>query len=324
MKKLNHEKDVCIIIESNGTGENQANACMISHYNLIAHLTVSSLPFTGFGWNDNDIVLNTSPFWHIMGLTQLLVALTVGAKFIIPTNLNAKNIAISIKKYKVTSIILTPTIITDFIKDQQSDCDFNSLKKVICTGATLNKKLANQFIELFDIEDMRQAYGLTEMTGFVTMEPVHSDRIEACGYPVPLSQVKIVDKNSGNDLGFGKVGKILLKSPQLFLGYYNDLNQTFNAIDEDQWFITDDIGFLDKNGRLHIIDKNCDFIDYKGVNVSPTAIESILLSHEAVMEAAVVGIPYKESEQLPGAFVVINNDQDITSEQLLHFANGKR
>ena len=176
------------------------------------------------------------------------------------------------------------------------------------------------------------------MCGFATIEPIGSSDCETCGVAVPGVQIKIVDTDSDVVLGATQVGEVCIRSPQLFTDYLRGdqtSNQSFadtlNAIDSDGWFHTNDIGYYDNKKKLQIVDPIEDFILFRGLHISPTSLEAILLSHFAVKEVAIFGTSDKTDGQIPTALVVlkpidnnnsIKNDENLT-KMLKEYINGR-
>ena len=149
------------------------------------------------------------------------------------------------------------------------------------------------------------------MCGFATIEPIGSSDYDTCGVPVPGVQLKIVDTDTDVVLGPTQVGEVYIKSAQLFKGYLRDeqndksFDDKLEAIDSEGWLHTNDIGYYDQNHKLQIVDPIDDFILYRGLHISPTSLEAILLSHFAVKEVAIFGTSHKNDGQTPTALVVL-------------------
>ena len=170
------------------------------------------------------------------------------------------------------------------------------------------------------------------MCGFATIEPIGSSDYESCGVPVPSVQIKIIDTDTNVVLGATQVGEVCIKSQQLFNGYLNSvqsdqLDRKSNAIDSDEWFHTNDVGYYDQKKKLQIVDPIDDFILYRGLHISPTSLETILISHFAVKCAAIFGTSHKTDGQSPTALVVLkpsfnNKINEDVSQILKDYING--
>ena len=165
IKSVNSKEKNCLLVETNGSFDpSKAKSCFISDFSLLSQITISSLPVTGFNWTSNDTVLNTTSFTHINGLIQLFCALASGSQFVIfQHNLqtNTELLYRTIEQWSVSAAIFTPYVIIQMIKEEELDpTTVRSLKKVICTGASMPKNMGHKFIDKYDIQDFRQSYGI--------------------------------------------------------------------------------------------------------------------------------------------------------------------
>jgi len=197
---------------------------------------------------------------------------------------------------------------------------------VLCGGAALPNNIAEQFVEKYDLEDFRQAYGMTEMSGLSTFERYGSKSYTSIGVPIALIQMKVVDLETGQPLGANQQGEIWLSGPGVFKGYYGNEEETKSMIDTDGWIHSGDIGYFDLDRKFYIIDRLKDIIKCDGHSMAAVEVESLLLSHEAVLETAVVGMPHEISGELPTAYVILKEQYSngkINEKELLEFADSK-
>jgi long-subunit acyl-CoA synthetase (AMP-forming) len=143
-----------------------------------------------------------------------------------------------------------------------------------------------------------------------------------CGHVSRITELKIVDINSGQSLGPNIDGEIWLRGPQMFSGYLDNIEATKEAIDSDGWFHTGDIGHYDQNERIFITDRIKEMIKYGAWPLSPVEIEQFLLTHESVAEVAVVGIKHEIDEQWPRAYVKLKEGKSATEEELVKYVAG--
>jgi acyl-CoA synthetase (AMP-forming)/AMP-acid ligase II len=134
---------------------------------------------------------------------------------------------------------------------------------------------------------------------------------------VPNSESKVIDMVSGDELGPGETGEICLRGPQVMLGYLGDPEATARTIDADGWLRTGDIGYLDEDGWIFIVDRLKELIKYKGYQVAPAELEALLLSHPAVADAAVIPSPDEAAGEVPKAFVVLRDS--ATPDEIIAF-----
>ena len=162
---MNSKEKNCLLVETNSSFDpSKVKSCFITDFCLLSKITISSLPVTGFNWTSNDTVLNTTSFTHINGLIQLFAALAPGSQFVIFNHKLLSNTLLlfrAIEEWGVSAAILTPYVIIQMIKDEHlGPATVRSLKKVICTGASMPKNIGHKFIDKYDIQDFRQAYGM--------------------------------------------------------------------------------------------------------------------------------------------------------------------
>lgn len=161
---------------------------------------------------------------------------------------------------------------------------------------------------------MINGYGLTEASPEVTNNPPHAVKYHTVGVPLPGTEVRLADpENPRRELERGKEGEVQVRGPQVMLGYWNQMESTHEAI-VDGWLRTGDLGKFDEEGYLRIVDRLKDLIKFRGYSVYPSEVEKVLLTHPAVAEACVVGMPDPIDGEVPVAFLVFKPGapQDIT------------
>jgi 4-coumarate--CoA ligase len=143
------------------------------------------------------------------------------------------------------------------------------------------------------------------------------------GILIPSTECRIVDTETGKDLGLGEDGEIWVRGPQVMPGYLNNEKATKETIDEDGWLHTGDIGHVDADGHFTIVDRLKELIKFKGFQVPPAELEALLVTHPAVADAAVIGVPDDEAGELPKAFVVLKEGHDVSAEEIQAFVATK-
>jgi 4-coumarate--CoA ligase len=140
---------------------------------------------------------------------------------------------------------------------------------------------------------------------------------------VPNTETRIVDPLTGEDLGVDSDGEVWVRGPQVMQGYLNNPEATAATIDDDGWLHTGDIGHIDADGHLYVVDRLKELIKYKGFQVAPAELEGILLTHPALADAAVVGLPDEEAGEVPVGYVVLKPDQSASPEDIQEFVAGQ-
>lgn len=172
------------------------------------------------------------------------------------------------------------------------------------------------------IKVIRNGYGMTELSVVSNLSAREDDEDwekyenPATGRPLPGFLSKIVDIETQETLDVGQTGEICFLGEQVMLGYWNNPEATSQTIDQDGWLHTGDVGYYDEKGRLHVVDRLKELIKYKGYQISPSEIETVLLSHPAVKDAAVAGKPDERGGEVPVAFVVRQPGANVTAQEI--------
>ena len=250
---------------------------------------------------------------------DLMPTVFVGATYILLSQFEPISYIETIERENVTHIMVVPAQIIAMLNAPNFSHDaLKSLEMILSLGAplhrehkdALNKKLPGRFYEL---------YGLTE--GFVTVldKNDYAAKPDSVGAPPPFFEMQIKDEN-GNELPPGEVGEICGRGPILMPGYYKRPDLTEEAI-KDGWLHSGDLGYVDDDGFLYLVDRKKDMIISGGVNVYPRDIEEIVVQHPAVQEAAVFGIPHEKWGETPLAAVVLHQGKVASSEDLRDWIN---
>lgn len=173
------------------------------------------------------------------------------------------------------------------------------------------------------VKFIRNGYGMTELSIISNLSARENEddslEIAPTGVCLPGFLSKIVDIETQETLDAGQVGEICFKGEQLMMGYWDNSEATRQTIDSDGWLHTGDVGYLDDKGSLHVVNRIKELIKYKGYQVSPSEIESVLLSHPAVKDVAVIGRPDERSGEIPMAFIVKQPGATITVQDIQDF-----
>lgn len=175
----------------------------------------------------------------------------------------------------------------------------------------------------------RNGYGMTELSVVSGLSGRDDDADDDLfenpdsGVLVPGFLSKVIDVETQETLEAGQMGEICYLGEQLMLGYWNNPEATRQTIDQDGWLHTGDVGYFDNKGKLHVVDRIKELIKYKGYQVSPSEIETVLLSHRAIKDAAVAGKPDERSGEVPVAFIVKQPDAKITAQDVQEFVKRK-
>ena len=194
--------------------------------------------------------------------------------------------------------------------------DLSSLRMVFSGAAPLSAELAAEAGTRLDCEVV-QGYGMTELSPVTHATPSGDFVPGSVGVTVPNTELRIVDVETGADLGVDRDGEVWVRGPQVMKGYLNNPEATASTVDNDGWLHTGDIGHVDDNGHLFVVDRLKELIKYKGFQVPPAELEGVLLEHPGIADAAVVGRPDEEAGEVPVGYVVLKTDVgDVTPDQI--------
>ncbi|XP_011639198.1 4-coumarate--CoA ligase 1-like [Pogonomyrmex barbatus] len=308
-----------VILCSSGT-TGLPKGVTLSHKNLIAFLTKISQP--RYLDTKNGRILLLVPFYHGYGMSLLFVCLYSNSTAIIMPAFEPKLFLTLIQEYKITHVPTVPSILTFLAKHPLVErYDFRSVRELICGAAPLAKDMIAAVKGRLGIKAIRNGYGMTELSivsGLSSRDDDDDDSHETpqSGVPLPGFLSKVVDIETQETLDAGQVGEICYLGEQVMLGYWDNPESTRQTIDQDGWLHTGDIGYYDDKDRLHVIDRVKELIKYKGFQVSPSEIETVLLSHPEVKDAAVASKPDERDGERAVAFVVKQPGAKVTAKDL--------
>ncbi|CAG8779672.1 21591_t:CDS:10, partial [Dentiscutata erythropus] len=295
------------ICYSSGTTGKQKGV-EITHTNVIASIT-QIIPFSSF--KTRNVFIGVLPFFHIYGLVFIVNLVPVlGASAIVLSSFNLETFCRCIQKYKANFIYAVPPIIHALVKYPSIE-NMSSVKIVFSGAAPLSKGLIDDFYNLYKVP-IQQGYGLTESTSIITL--CEEERIVSgsCGVLIPNLQIKILSEDQ-HELGYDEPGELCVRGPNIMKGYLNNKQATDATIDNDGFFHTGDVAVVDRQGNFFIVDRIKELIKYKGFQVAPAELESVLSTHPAVLDAAVVAsFSEKDSTEYPIAFIVLNPKYEKT------------
>ena len=308
--------DVVALPYSSGT-TGLAKGVMLTHRNLVANIaqTLASIQI-----QPEERLVAALPFFHIYGMQVLMnCSLRAGAAVVTLPRFDLGQFLQAHQDYRITRSFVVPPIVLALAKHPLVDTfDLSALRQVLCGAAPLKAELAMECGERLDCEVV-QGYGMTELSPASHLTPPGWFKPGSVGVTAPNTQTRIVDPVGGVDLGTGEDGEIWVRGPQVMMGYLNNLQATLTAIDRDGWLHTGDIGHIDADGHLYVVDRLKELIKYKGFQVPPAELEAVLLSHPDVTDAAVVGLPDEEAGEIPAGYVTLRPGASADRGEILEF-----
>ncbi|XP_034192631.2 luciferin 4-monooxygenase [Osmia lignaria lignaria] len=288
---------------------------------VIRHFAISSPDIV----NNNVTTLALLPFFHAYSFSVLLVRLTFGNKSVILPRFDEKMFLRTIEKYRIGYLTVVPPLMVFLAKHPIVDkYDLSSIQEMWCGAAPLSEEIAKTVSRRLNMKNIKQGYGLTETTLAVIKSPNNNTKYGSIGTLAPGISGKVISVNegdSGRALGPNNFGELCFKGNLIMKGYCNDELATAATIDKDGWLHSGDIGYYDEQGYFYIIDRLKELIKYKGFQVPPAELETVLLSCPGIKDAAVIGLPHEEAGELPAAFIVKQEGSNITAEDVNKFVN---
>jgi long-chain acyl-CoA synthetase len=293
---------------------------MLTHRNLVAN-AIQIRHWITDAQEGKEILLGVLPFSHAYGMTVCMnLAICLASAIVLLPTFVTKDVLKAIYKYKPTFFPGVPTMYTA-LNDYPGVRKYrvSSIRACISGAAPLPVEVQEAFEKLTKGK-LVEGYGLTEASPVTHANPLRGLRkAGSIGVPVPGTEAKIIDLETGEDLPSGEIGELAVRGPQVMAGYWNMPELTAQVI-QDSWLRTGDMARMDEDGYFQIIDRKKDMIIAGEYNVYPRDVEEVLYEHPKVLEAAVVGIPYEHQEQAVRAFVkafiVLKHGEEATEEEI--------
>nr|AAR20793.1 luciferase [Pyrocoelia rufa] len=296
----------------------------LTHMNVCVRFSHCRDPVFGNQIIPDTAILTVIPFHHGFGMFTTLGYLTCGFRIVLMYRFEEELLLRSLQGYKIQSALLVPTLFSFFAKSTLVDkYDLSNLHEIASGGAPLAKEVGEAVAKRFKLPGIRQGDGLTETTSAIIITPEGDDKPGACGKVVPFFAAKIVDLDTGKTLGVNQRGELCVKGPMIMKGYVNNPEATNALIDKDGWLHSGDIAYYDKDGHFFIVDRLKSLIKYKGYQVPPAELESILLQHPFIFDAGVAGIPDPDAGELPAAVVVLEEGKMMTEQEVMDYVAGQ-
>jgi acyl-CoA synthetase (AMP-forming)/AMP-acid ligase II len=308
--------DVVALPYSSGT-TGVSKGVMLTHRNLVANIAQT---LGGAEVADDDVVMAVLPFFHIYGMQVMMnTSLRAGATVVTMPRFDLPQFLQLHQDHRVTRSFVAPPIVVALAKHPIVDqYDLSSVRQVFSGAAPLSAELASEAGARLHCE-VAQGYGMTELSPVSHITPPGGFKPGSVGVTAPNTETMINDLSTGQAVGIDIDGEIWVRGPQVMKGYLNNPEATAATIDDDGWLHTGDIGHVDADGHLYIVDRLKELIKYKGFQVAPAELEGLLLTHPAVADAAVVGLPDEEAGEVPVGYVVLKPDESVSESELRTF-----
>ncbi|MGH7907811.1 MAG: class I adenylate-forming enzyme family protein [Candidatus Binataceae bacterium] len=325
------DHETSVLMYTSGT-TSRPKGVMLSYQDFTAYVTANIEMADG---SDRGVALVCAPFYHIAGMTALMTNLWTGRKMIVMPQFDSGEWLALVARERVTHAFVVPTMMKHILDDPAfAKTGLSSLRNLAYGGAAMPFGIIRHAIEAFPQNvGFVNAYGQTETTSSLTVLGPEDHRLEglpgeielklkrlnSIGRPLPDVEVKVRDEG-GIDAPIGQIGEIIIRTPRLMKGY---AGRPDDAALADGWRATGDLGWIDEGGYIFFAGRKDDLIIRGGENIAPAEIEAVLMSHPAIEEAVVIGVPSLEWGETIKAFAVARQDRQITAAELAEFCRSR-
>ena len=309
--------DECAILFTGGTTGTPKGA-MLTHRNIL--YTAQNVCYHERAVPD-DVALCFLPLNHVFGGNHIMNSTFYGCgTLVLHKSFDMDRLLSSVQTDKITRLYSVPTVFIRLLNTANSRKYLTSVNYCFSAATSMASEIVRQWQEEFNLT-IHEAYGMTETSSLVTFNHRYHHKIGSVGTPAGIVEVKIVNKED-NEVSPGESGEIVIRGPNIMKGYFNQAEETEKVL-RNGWLHSGDIGRLDEDGYLYILDRIKDMIISGGLNVYPTEIEEILYTHAAVEECAVVGMPHTEYGEAVSAFVKRKQDLECSENDLIDYCKNR-
>lgn len=318
--KIKPEEDVAVFQYTGGT-TGLPKGAMLTHANIYINAQQARMWFSKVD-EGNERILAALPLFHVFAMTAIMtLAIKSAAEMVMMfPRFNADDAMKMIQKHKITFFPAVPTIYT-MINNHPDVQKFNltSLKACLSGGAPLPVEVKKQFEALTGCK-LVEAYGLSETSPGATSNPLYTlNKAGSIGVPLPGTEVRIMSCEKRNqEVSQGERGEICIRGPQVMKGYWKRPEETQNVF-QGGYFHTGDIGYMDEDGYIFLVDRMKDLIICSGYNVYPRVVEEAIYQHPGVEEVTVIGVPDKKQGESVKAFIKLKTDKKVTPQEIRNF-----
>jgi len=287
---------------------------MLTHRNLLANLVQIDAIETA----ELKAMIACLPFFHIYGMVVVMnLGLMRGATCVTLQKFDLEAFLRVLQDWPIDVAHIVPPIAVALAKHPVVDnYDLSHLRWLFSGAAPFGPHLTDAVEARLGVK-VRQGYGMTEASPATHYTVPGAERTGKIGPLMPSTEGRMVDPQTGLDVAVGEAGEVWVRGPQVMKGYLNNPEATAKTVDADGWLHTGDIGVVDADGYLEIVDRLKELIKVKGFQVAPAELEALLLKHTSIADAAVIGVIDGECGEVPKAFVVAR--EPITSEAVMAF-----
>ncbi|MFU8925352.1 AMP-binding protein [Acinetobacter puyangensis] len=313
------------VLQYTGGTTGVSKGAELTHRNLIANmLQVDAIFASKFGGGDSLVgerIVCALPLYHIFAFTVCaLYGMYRGAtNILIPNPRDLPAVVGELRKYKPAFFPAVNTLFNALVHNEEfKQLDHSNLKIAIGGGMAVLPSTAEAWHKVTG-SIIIEGYGLSETSPLASVNPpINTAFTGTIGIPAPDTDIAILD-DDGNEVAIGEQGEISIRGPQVMKGYWNRPDETANVMTDDGFFRSGDVGIMNDEGYVKIVDRKKDMILVSGFNVYPSEIEEIVAKHPKVLEVATIGVPDERSGEVPKLFIV-KKDASLTAEEILAYA----
>ncbi len=314
--------DVAFLQYTGGTTGVSKGATLL-HRNVLANVAQNALwiesAYVNHPRPDRTTYICALPLYHIFALTvNALMGMQQGAhNILIPNPRDIPAFVSELQKYEFNVFPGLNTLFNALLNNEDfKKLDFSGLLLTLGGGMAVQAPVAKRWKELTGCA-ISEGYGLSETSPVATANRFDAEFSGTIGLPIPSTDIAIRDED-GKDLPLEEVGEICIRGPQVMAGYWNRPDETAKVMTKDNFFKSGDMGFINAEGYVKIVDRKKDMILVSGFNVYPNEIEDVVAGHDGVLEAAAIGVPDEHSGEVPKLFIV-KKDPALTEDEVLAY-----
>lgn len=310
--------DIAFLQYTGGT-TGVAKGAILTHGNMVANMCQARAwlsPSISIG---REILISPLPLYHIFSLTVSMVFVSIGATNVLITNpRDIPGFIKELRKWKFSVLPGVNTLFNGLLNNPDfKTLDFSTMRISLGGGMAVQKAVADKWKSVTG-KVLLEAYGLTETAPAACINPLNLKEYNGfIGLPISSTEVVIKDDNDKN-LAIDEIGEICIKGPQVMPGYWHRDDETAKVMTADGYFKTGDVGFMNSDGYVKIVDRKKDMILVSGFNVYPNEIEDVVATHPKVFEVAAIGVPDEKTTEAVKLFIV-KKDESLTAEEIIAF-----
>jgi long-chain acyl-CoA synthetase len=311
-----HADDTAFLQYTGGT-TGVPKGAILTHGNMVANVQQTSTWVIGILQEGKEVAIIPLPLYHVFALTAMLSFFKIGAQNALITNpRDIPGFIKELKHIRFSAMIGVNTLFNALLNAPGIDqVNTGAVKVVVAGGMAVQRAVAEKWHQVFGVP-LIEGYGLTETSPIVCANPLNiTEYTGSIGLPVPSTEVAMLDED-GNELPLGEVGEICVRGPQVMKGYWNKPEETAHVFTSDGWLRTGDMGFINDQGYVKLVDRKKDVIIVSGFKVFPNEVEDVTAMHPGVFEVAAISATDERSDQVV-KIVVVRKDPAITAATLI-------